>query len=144
MKTVVKIILGLVAAIFLYMQFFPPSDRSTQQASAVVITPSGPDVKQMVEVLSTDKVGTYSNYHFLILQPDSFSVDRAKYIAKRYCGENCNQLYYWKDKKAYELLMEKRSNFKSAATMGEEKSGRKRTGHTYARICLLTIPKVLS
>ena len=87
MKTSIKIVLVLLAVIFLYTQFFPPSDDATQQASTANI-PSGPNVKEMVEVLATNDVGTYTNYHFLVLQPDSFTVEKAKYIAQQYCSDH--------------------------------------------------------
>lgn len=125
MKTFFKIILGLAVLIFLYMQFFPPPADTNSQVTSVEKS-SGPDVKSMVEDLSTSEAGNYSNYHFLVLQPDSFNVAQASYIAAKYCSDHCNQLYYWKDRKAYELLMEKRSRFTSAESFAEEKKWKKK------------------
>jgi hypothetical protein len=65
-----------------------------------------------VEVLQKEESGGYSNIHFLILK-DSLSIDDVKNIAESNCGKMCNQLYFWKDKKAYELLKFKRENYYS-------------------------------
>lgn len=88
--------------------------RDTPQQTEFPTTTTLPEDRapKQVSVLKSEKTKMMGyNIHFLVNNPTEFTPELAKQVANYHCGSSCNSLYFWRTKKAFDLLMYQRTYF---------------------------------